>query len=73
MMIEKTDRSVSPSKAGWRINQWGNDTGFSRAFVYKLMAAGRIKSVKCGSARIITTSPAEFLSTLADPAEKAAA
>jgi hypothetical protein len=32
--------------------------------VYELIAAGRIKSVKIGAARIITTRPVDFLASL---------
>ena len=56
---------ASPTKAGWRVNEWASDTGVSRAYVYNLLAAGEIQSVKVGSARIITTRPADFLARLA--------
>jgi hypothetical protein len=56
--------TASPTKAGWRVNEWGADASVSRAFVYKLLAAGKLKSVKAGSARIITTTPKEYLASL---------
>lgn len=58
--IEATGRV----KAGWRVNEWAEDVSLSRAFVYELIAAGTIKSVKAGNARIITTRPAEYLASL---------
>ena len=61
--------AASPTKVGWRVSEWSEDTGISRAFTYKLLTAGTIKSVKAGSARIIITSPAEYLASLAGPAE----
>jgi hypothetical protein len=54
--------ATSPTKAGWRVNEWAHDVGLSRAFVYELLAARKIESVKIGSARVITTTPAQFLS-----------
>ena len=52
---------VTETKAGWRVKEWARDTGLSRAYIYNLLAAGDLDSVKIGSARIITTTPAEFL------------
>jgi hypothetical protein len=49
------------SKVGWRISEFAHDTGLSRAYVYNLLAAGALQSAKVGTARVITTSPAEFL------------
>jgi hypothetical protein len=53
------------SKVGWRISEWASDTGLSRAYVYLLLGAGTISSVKSGNARIITTSPKDYLASLA--------
>lgn len=58
----------SPTKAGWRVSEWAADCGVSRAFTYNLLGAGRIDSVKVGSARIITTPPAAFLASLSNEA-----
>jgi hypothetical protein len=55
-------KRAGPTKVGWRTGEWGEDAGgFSRPYVYRLMNAGYLKSVKVGTARIITTSPQEFL------------
>jgi hypothetical protein len=51
-------------KRGWRVGEWSTSVGCSRALTYQLLAAGRIASVKLGAARIITTSPADFLASL---------
>jgi len=56
------------SKAGWRPTEWAGATGVSRSLVYQRLDANRIKSVKCGNARIITTSPQSFLAGLAEEA-----
>jgi hypothetical protein len=56
--------AASPTKAGWRVPEWAADVSLSRAYVYELIAAGRIKSVKIGAARIITTRPVDFLASL---------
>jgi hypothetical protein len=56
--------TASPNKAGWRISEWTEDTGLSRAYVYILINENKISSVKSGAARIITTSPAAYLGSL---------
>lgn len=54
-----------PTKAGWRVGEWTKDTGLSRATTYNLLNEGKIRSVKSGSARIILTSPSQYLESLA--------
>jgi hypothetical protein len=48
-------------KVGWRVSEWATAVGLCRASVYNLLAAGRLRSVKVGAARIILTPPADFL------------
>lgn len=55
-------------KAGWRVNEWAAAAGVSRSTTYELIDERRITSVKLGAARIITTSPAAFLASLAEAA-----
>lgn len=57
-------RGGRPTKAGWRVNEWAGDVGVSRAYVYNLLSAGAIESVKVGAARVITTHPRDFLGSL---------
>lgn len=64
-LAEPTMNGGKPTKAGWRVHEWAADCGISRAFTYNLLRSGAIKSVKVGAARIITTTPAEFLASLA--------
>jgi hypothetical protein len=59
---------TSSTKAGWRPLEWAADAGISRAKTYQLLASGELKSVRLGSARIIVTSPAAYLASLADRA-----
>jgi hypothetical protein len=59
------------TKRGWRVSEWANDVGLSRAKTFLLVADQTIKSVKVGTARIIVTSPADFLASRADKAEAA--
>jgi hypothetical protein len=56
------------TKAGWRIPEWCAATGVCRTVTYQEIAADKVKSVKRGSSRIITTSPAEYLASLAEEA-----
>lgn len=60
-----TDQSAlaRPTKAGWRVNEWSADTGLSRSYVYELIGAGGIKTVKIGSMRIIVTRPEQYLAS----------
>jgi excisionase family DNA binding protein len=57
--------NINADKVGWRVNEWADDVGLGRAFTYQLIQEGRIKSVKVGGARIITTRPDEFLRSAA--------
>jgi len=63
MTYQTIDRALS-TKAGWRVSEWAADVGLSRAFVYELLSAKKIDSVKAGNARIITTKPADYLASL---------
>jgi hypothetical protein len=56
-------------KFGWRVPEWAKSVGLSRAYVYELMNDGLIRSVKSGTARIITTHPQDYLSSLAEDQE----
>lgn len=51
-------------KYGWKVTEWSAAVGCSRAYVYELIADGRIRSVKLGASRIIRTHPEEFLDSL---------
>jgi predicted DNA-binding transcriptional regulator AlpA len=53
------------TKVGWRVPEWAADVGVSRAYVYNLMNAQQIGSVKIGKCRVITTTPAAYLASLA--------
>jgi hypothetical protein len=55
-----------PTKAGWRPNEFGRDTGLSKTSVNRLLKNRVVEFVKVGSATIITTSPAEYLKTVRD-------
>ena len=65
---QPTTARTTTTKAGWRVNEWAADVGVSRAYVYNLLAASAITSVKADAARIITTTPAQYLASLADKA-----
>lgn len=62
----QTENSAAATKAGWRIDEWARDVGVSRSTIYELIGEKRISSVRLGGARIITTPPAKFLSSLTD-------
>jgi excisionase family DNA binding protein len=56
----------SSTKAGWPTDEWCSDTGVGRSTSYELEAAGKIKAVRVGKKRVITTPPREFLASLAE-------
>jgi hypothetical protein len=53
-----------PGKVGWRPLEWARAAGVSRSYTYLLLQRGVLRSVKSGSARIIVTSPSEYLASL---------
>ena len=56
---------TASERRGYRINQWAHEVGVSRAYVYaSLLDKGLIESVKVGRARVIVTTPDEFLASL---------
>jgi excisionase family DNA binding protein len=57
----------------WSIDDWAKTVGCSRAYVYELLGEKKISSKKLGAKRLIMTAPLDFLLSLPDPAEKAAA
>jgi hypothetical protein len=64
--------NLSSTKAGWRPKMWAQDVNISRAKTYQLINDGSIETVKIGAARIIVTSPADYLRSLAKQSPKAA-
>jgi excisionase family DNA binding protein len=69
-MAQRDDEQAgSPTKAGWRVNEWARDAGVSRSYTYELIRDGKLESVKAGSARIITTKPAAYLASLRNGAQ----
>jgi hypothetical protein len=58
------DRRQERIKLGWRLNEWCRAVGCGRSYGYILLNEQRIESVKLGRARIITTHPSDFLSSL---------
>lgn len=60
--------SSENGKVGWRVREWYPEVGISRTGTWRLIKAGKIKTVKLGKVRIIVTPPSEFLATLEPPA-----
>jgi hypothetical protein len=55
---------IRPTRAAWRIEEWAEAVGLSRMSVYNLFYKGHIQSVKSGKARLIITSPADYIASL---------
>ena len=62
--MDTKDPAAERKKFGWRVNEWSDAIGCSRATTYELIADKKIESVKFGGARIIRTHPEDFLATL---------
>ena len=62
------DPAAERKKFGWRVNEWSDAVGCSRASTYELIGAKKIESVKFGGARIIRTHPDDFLELLTSSA-----
>jgi len=66
MSQHKNDRPVG--RVALRPQEFADAIGMCRASVYKLLNAGKLKSVKNGdhrrSARFITTTPDEYMASL---------
>ena len=61
-------KDYNNSKLGRRVNEFAEHVK-SATPCYKLIQEGKIKSVKIGGARIITTQPEEFLRQAAESGE----
>ena len=54
----------SPAKRGWRVNEWRAAVGIGATKTAELIRDKRIDSVMLDGARIIKTSPDDFLNSL---------
>ena len=54
------------TKVGWRPKEWQNATSFKHSFVAELIRGKKIQSKKIGGARVILTSPQDFLARHVD-------
>ena len=52
----------------WTVRDWARQTSLGRSYVYILINAGKIGSVKSGRKRLITTSPKDYIASLAKAA-----
>jgi hypothetical protein len=64
-------RAFTPP-AGWSVADWSRATSIGRTKIFELLKLQKIDSVCFGRRRIITTSPAEFLASLASEGRHAA-
>jgi hypothetical protein len=64
-----SQRQVNPpTQVAWSVKNWCAATDLSPAYTYELIAAKVVKSAKVGGKRLITTSPRDFLASLAEDA-----
>lgn len=52
-------------KAGWRVPRWCREADVGKSTTHALIKSGKLRSVRLGRARIILTSPREYLERLA--------
>ena len=64
MVIKAKEFNTNGKQLDWRVNEYAQIIGLGHAYTYEMIREGRIKSVKCGGARIITTPPEEFIASL---------
>jgi len=51
-------------QVAWSLKNWCAALDISQSFAYELIAAGQIKTRKCGGKRLIETPPDAFLASL---------
>lgn len=56
---------ADPPVVAWTVKDWAHQTSLSKSYVYILVAKKKLASVKAGTRRLITTSPADYLQSLA--------
>lgn len=56
--------NIPTPKAGWSIAEWSNATGLSRATIYRLIAAHRLRTAKIGARRIVIEAPQAWLDSI---------
>ncbi len=67
------DEQISQQKVGWRVRERRLALGLGHTKTAELVKNGDVDSVLVGSARIITTSPRQYLARVAErQAERAA-
>ncbi|HVO04726.1 MAG TPA: hypothetical protein VMT54_21195 [Candidatus Cybelea sp.] len=54
-------------RIAWSPKDWGAAIGVSHTTVYQLIADQKVRSVKLGGKRLITTPPVEFIASLTQP------
>jgi excisionase family DNA binding protein len=58
-------KMTTPPIVAWTVRDWAEQTSLSKSYVYILINARKITSVKSGKKRLITTSPAAYIQSLA--------
>ena len=48
----------------WTVREWARQTSLGRSYIYILINAGKIRSVKSGRKRLITTPPRDYIEGL---------
>lgn len=59
-------RVHNANKVAWSVSSWCHETELSKSYIYELIAAGKVRSVKIGGKRLITTPPRQFIDDLAE-------
>jgi hypothetical protein len=69
LSVNEAERPHRPNnaraaKVGWRVKEWREAVGLGLTKTHELIRDGRIESVMLDGARIIRTSPEDFLNSL---------
>jgi len=58
---QRADRAHSSEQLAWSVKNFCDATDLSPAYIYELLGAGKLESVKIGGKRLIVTPPREFI------------
>jgi excisionase family DNA binding protein len=60
------DDAKAPTKVAWKVKEWAEQVSLSVSYTHKMIAEEKIRSVRVGHTRLITTPPQEFIDRLGE-------
>jgi len=65
-MQSQPEKAEKVKQVAWSVKSWSSSLDISTSYTHALIAAGQIKTRKCGNKRLIETPPAAYLESLPD-------